>query len=232
MKRLGSIIGILTALCTSAAYADTVLLTLTFDHIVEDGDGAAQLANGATGEAQLFVDVVDIGVANQVLFVARNAGPALSFIDGIYFDDGTLLGISEIQNGSGVLFSAGASPDDLPGGGLVGFETTAGFLADRDKSAANGVDSGEQLGILFDLIHGQTAQSIVNALYLDPATTGSLRVGLKVQGFSLGGGQDSESFVSNPPPVIPLPAAVWSGMALFGLIGARRMAHRHERATL
>ena len=111
VKRLALTIGIVAALSTSGAYADTVLLTLTFDHIFNPAeDGPDQVANGATGEAQFFVDVVDIGVSNQVLFVARNEGPAAGFIDGIYFDDGTLLGISEVQNGAGVTFSEGASP--------------------------------------------------------------------------------------------------------------------------
>ena len=47
----------------------------------------------AIGEAQLTVEVSDAG-GGEVLFLFENAGPASSSITGVFFDDGTLLGIS------------------------------------------------------------------------------------------------------------------------------------------
>jgi hypothetical protein len=70
--------------------------TYSFTHIVEPGDGATELADGAIGEAQLFVELTDLG--SQVEFTFTNIGPDASSITDVYFDDGTLLGIAEITN--------------------------------------------------------------------------------------------------------------------------------------
>ena len=171
-------------------------------------------ANCTTGESQLFVDVTDVG-SNQVLFTFTNTGPNDSSIADVYFDDGTLLGIALIDNSSaGVSFSQDASPGNLPGGNMVGFTTTAGFLADSDAPVQpNGVNQGEYLGITFDLQSGVTYADTINALQLGT----DLRIGIHVQGFSDGG---SESFVNT---VVPVPAAVWLfGSGLIGLVGFAR----------
>ena len=100
--------------------------------------------NCATGAAQLSVAVSDVG-GNEVLFHFSNTGASASSITDVYFDDGTLLGIAGLIDAdddalgsfgsAGVDFSQGASPPDLPGGSSVGFEVTAGFLADSDAPA-------------------------------------------------------------------------------------------------
>ena len=69
-------------LCNSAALGSTTE-TFGFYHVLEPGDGPSQLANGATGEAQLFVDVIDQDP--QVLFRFRNIGPTYCSINDIYF---------------------------------------------------------------------------------------------------------------------------------------------------
>lgn len=179
-------------------------------------------ANCTTGESQLFVEVSDAGWNidtgyNQVLFTFTNSGPNASSIADIYFDDGTLLGIASIDNSSdGVSFSQGANPGNLPGGNEIGFETTAGFLADSDAPVQpNGVNPGEYLGITFDLLSGVTYTDTI--LALQSAT--DLRIGIHVQGFADGG---SESFVNNVT-VVPVPAAIWLfGTGLIGLIGVAR----------
>jgi len=179
-------------------------------------------ANCATGESQLFVEVTDAGWNtdtgyNQVLFTFINSGPDSSSIADVYFDDGTLLGIASIDNSStGVSFSQGANPGNLPGGNSIGFETTAGFLADADAPVQpNGVNPGEYLGITFDLLSGITYADTIFAL--ESAT--DLRIGIHVQGFADGG---SESFVNNVT-VVPIPAAIWLfGTGLIGLIGIAR----------
>ena len=112
-------------------------VTYSFTHIVEPGDGSAELANGAIGEAQLFVEVsnYDILGVSHVLFTFTNTGPQASSVTDVYFEDGTLLGIAAIfdadENGGiyeGVYFTQNSEetvhPGVLPGGGLIGFEPT------------------------------------------------------------------------------------------------------------
>ena len=185
-------------------------------------------ADCATGEAQLSAEVTSYGIGtgaggvDQVLFSFYNTGGDASSITGVYFDDGSLLGVSSLIDADdgvggdpGVDFSLGAEPMDLPGGNTATppFQTTIGFLADSDPPVEpNGVNPGEWLGIVFDLQGSQSFGDLVADL-----TDGSLRVGLQVQGFYYGG---SESFINNP---VPVPAAIWLfGSGLLGLIGVMR----------
>jgi len=179
----------------------------------------------AIGEAQFSVEATDLG-GNQVLFTFANSGPSASLITDVYFDDGTLLGIAGLIDAddnylgsfgdSGVDFSQGASPPNLPGGNTIGFVTTAGFLADADPPPAfQGVDPGETLGVVFNLQGGGTFIDIVDEL-----TNGDLRIGIHAQAFPGGG---SESFVNFP---IPEPGtALLLALGLAGLsAGARKRA--------
>lgn len=211
----------LGALCMPLPAQATVFATLGFDNITANNVGDA-----AIGEAQLSVTISDYtvdgsggGLADtQVLFTFFNIGPAASSITDIYFDDGTLLDISSILNSTGVDFTEGASPGNLPGGNGISFETTAGFLADSAApTQPNGVNPGEQVSILFDLLTGVTLEDTIAALA--PASPGlipDLRIGIHVQGFASGG---SESFVNGPPtepgPGVPVPAP----LALLGFGG-------------
>jgi hypothetical protein len=229
---------ILVALCSQSQAA---IKTYTFENITNNN-----ATNAQTGEDQLSVTVFgasasvgetspflfeDYGItleADQVGFLFQNTGPLASAITDVYFDDGTLLGISSIYQSDGVSFSQGAKPDDLPGGEAIGFVTTAGFLADSDSPIKhNGVQPGEYLIIVFDMINGQDYDGTIEALALGrvqpEGQTGSLRIGIHVQGFANGG---SESFVNNPPDsgVVPEPATmlVWSGLGLIGALAAYR----------
>ena len=94
--------------------------------------------------------------------------------------------------------------------GLLGYFKYAGFLADSDPPAQpNGVNPGEFLTIIFNLINGQTFADVINEL----DTADELRIGIHVQGFANGG---SESFVN-----VPAPGALGVS-ALAGLVALRR----------
>lgn len=181
----------------------------------------AVTANSAVNTAtagQYTVEVADGAGAGQVEFIFRNSGPAASSITDVYFDDGTLLGIASVSGGTGVDFSQGASPGDLPGGNTIGFETTAGFNADSNPpTQPNGVNPGEVLTIVFNLINGMTVQDTINALNGGV----DLRIGIHVQGFADGG---SESFVNGPPTTVPDggATAVLLGLGVLGLAGVSR----------
>ena len=186
--------------------------TFGFRHIQEPGDGPAEIANGATGEAQLFVDVID-EAPGQVLFKFRNIGPIYCRITGVYFDDGSLLGIAgliDIDDGAGgdgrVDFSQGGSPGNLPGGNnlIPPFDATDTFLATSDAPGQSpvqhpykpGVEPPDQwLGILFNLQEGRSFADVIDEL-----NSGELlRIGLHVTSFPDGG---SESFVNVPEPTV------------------------------
>jgi len=171
------------------------------------------------GEAQLSVEVTPSG--EDVLFTFRNAGPLASSITDIYFEDGTLLGIANIVNSTGVSFLQGANPPDLPGGETLQppFNVTAGFSADSNPPAQpNGVNPDEWVGIVFNLENGKTFGDVIAAIVLgftdpDPGNDASLRIGIHVQGFADG---DSESFI-----MTPIPASVVLGILGLGVAGLK-----------
>ena len=114
---------------------------------------------------------------------------------------------------SGVDFTEGGTPPNLPGGSTIGFVTTTGFLADSDPSTLpNGVNPTETLGIVFNLQIPGSFSEILGEL-----ENGDLRIGLHVQGFTGGG---SESFVNNPVPEPGVGLLLSLGLA--GLAAYRR----------
>jgi len=167
--------------------------------------------NCAIGEAQLAVDVSDLG-GGQVSFLFTNSGPEASAISEIYFDDGTLLGIASIIDGLGVDFEQDANPPDLPGGqtAIPPFEVTAGFLAESQPAPSmNGVGPGETVEIIFDLQGGGAFADIIDEL-----TTGELRIGIHVIAFEGGG---SESFINVPVPEPGTAALLGLGLVALGV---------------
>ncbi len=201
-------------LCASVSLVQASVLTFGFQCITNNSN-----ANCLIGEAQLFVDVVGFGSSttvgtqtitpqtNEVVFRFYNIGPANSSITDVYFDDGSLLALFSIFNMTGVSFSQGATPSNLPGANNVSpaFQVTQGFSADSDAPVQQkGVNPSEALGILFTLQSNKTWNDVIGDL-----SSGALRIGIHVQGFQSGG---SESFVNDPNP-IPEPATL-------GLVGA------------
>lgn len=209
-----------------ASHPATASVTYGFDNITHNN-----IAAETDGEANLKVEVIDLGSFNSVSQVQfRFTNTSSSSLTDIYFDDGTLLGISSIyDSGAGVSFSRNASPPNLPAGDTVTppFVVTAGFLADSDPPVTkNGVSVNEWLAINFNLINGKTFNDVLLALALPNQGRGpnDLRIGVHVQRFESGGG--SESFI-NTPHVTPVPEAdTWSlllgGLGMVGFMAFRR----------
>jgi hypothetical protein len=200
--------------------------TLSFYGITHLNAGAE-----ADGEASLAVEVIDLGTnlagESQVRFLFTN--DSSSYLTDVYFDDGTLLGISTISYSSGVSFSQGAQPPNLPGANLADpdFQVTRGFLADSDNpTTRNGVSQDEWLAIDFTLLEGKTFEDTLSALALpNGGGTGDLRIGVHVQGFASGG--SSESFINNTSLMVPIPEPDTSMLLLAGLALTGLMARRY-----
>ena len=167
----------------SSKTASAVVETLSFYNLT-----GTNAINAAAGENQLFVDVSDS--AGQVTFTFRNIGPASSSIAEIYFDDGSLLAISEILDSPPeVDFKLDADPSNLPGHELADppFQASLHFsLQPENPEPFHGVNPDEQLSIVFDLINDQTFTNVI-----DEINSGQLRIGIHVIAFENGG---SESF--------------------------------------
>jgi hypothetical protein len=165
--------------------------------------------NCGIGQNQFRTQVSQVG-SSQILFQFLNVGSAASSITDIYFQDTapkSLLSIANIINSTGVSFSQGATPPNLPGGQNVGFN--ANFSADSNSPVSqNGINPGEVLGILFNIRPGFA--NPFDAVITD-LQQGSLRLGLHAQAFSSGA---SASFVNEavPEPMTMLGTGAALGM--------------------
>jgi len=197
MSKINKLIGgIVISCCTLLS---TNLFASTLDFFCIEGNSI----NCSIGQTQISVDVVSTGNSNEALFNVYNTGTSASSIEGVYFDDGTLLEIASLIEPTGVDFTAGsAKPKELPGANSItpNFETTVGFLTDANAPGPkNGINPGESLGILFNLKPNNYFTDVFSQL-----SSGELRVGLHVQAFDESG---SISLVNNPLIPVPLPPA-------------------------
>lgn len=241
LNRLGVIAVALTgAVATTAAQADFVPLSNTYGFTRVTANGTENPEGQFTIEVRNYresapseelIGQVSFKILNNEIF-----GWIASSITDVYFEDGTLLGIAEIVNGSGTSFTEPASPGNLPGGG--NFEATADFSADSDPPIeANGINPGEWLEIIFDLKDlpigaKYTYSDVLAAIAAGQEYTAnpeggrpdiSLRFGLHVQAIGLGG--ESEGFINS----IPLPAPF--GLALAGLAGVVIISRRKRKIS-
>lgn len=208
--------------------------------------GAISDNSGVSGlmATQLSLEVTDYG-SNQVLFEFKNniapyevSNPEEGIIGSLFFEDGALLGVASIIDdplnaANPVDFETPLNPasKNFPAGGTLSspFQTTAHFWSTNVGSIANGVNPGEQVGIVFDLLNGNTFGNVITAINSgftssDPSIYDkdgnllyagtTLRIGVHVQ--NLGGDEDgdgtlgdySDSFIVTTP----VPASVVIGM--------------------
>ena len=151
-------------------------------------------------ETQIFLDVTADANPNLVNFLFTNTGPAASSITDVYFSDlsPALLGLpSYFTFSTGVSFSAGCSPGNLPGGG-GSFGFTTSYCADSDSpTQPNGVNPTEWLNIQYTLQGDETFADVIAALNNE-----TYRVGVHVQGFANGGSEAGVHRVPEPSTML------------------------------
>jgi hypothetical protein len=170
--------------------------TLTRNFKIFTTDGAYY----NNSQVNLYVDIFDSG--GQAVFEFHNESLIATSIEGIYFDDGSLLELDHIVNfvidlGNkiGTQFSKGASPPDLPAGNTLtpSFVTTEGLLADSDPPPSKwGINPGEKLQLVFNLKSGKSLDNVAEEL-----TNSNLRIGIHVIAFPDG---SSNSAITTPEP--------------------------------
>lgn len=267
----------LSALLCLSADAKAAPLVLTF-HEISTTDTTPQstvdlfedIAEQLTVEIYSSTEAKALGLAagvadiqnmasTDVLFLVKNTSVRRSSISEVYFDDGTILGLSKVINSLGVDdFTAfahlpkngggnspeGADPANLPGGKDITpkFEATEAYSVDAVGNPVDGVNtSADILGIVF------TTKSLTTPLpggtpagfqgIVDTLTSGALRVGLHVRDIGADG-LLSAAFVNDPPddplggPVVPEPATlVLLGMGGIGFLGHRLLRLKRGSAA-
>ena len=180
------------------------------------------------------MDVSEGPNSNQVTFTFYHVGTTPMSITDIYFYDG-VLGLSGTTfsgfianpawsdyDQSGVKFTVGAKPPELPGANTLLPQSKVVFSCESDTPISlAGINPGESLGIKFTLGDNKNINDVILALngWIRDGKfdSGDLVVGLHVQAIN---NTTSESFV-----VVPLPGSVLllgSGLLGTALVYRRR----------
>lgn len=226
--KFGSLLAIsLMVLFCQVLSAETIYTYIELFTDNDNGDGAMHYLDD-TENVKFRMEISNGGPT--VTFKFFNESTINNAITDIYFDDGTLLGISGLTNGPGVLYDFPSGNETLPGWNLLDpvFETTENFSADPStpQPMKNAINSGlyegapEWLEIHYDLQWNSDENRWGNlGDVLSELRDGTLRVGIHVQGFPDG---SSQSGVSSPN-VVPEPASICAlGMGALFLLRKRR----------
>ncbi len=148
----------------------------------------------------------------QADFTFYNTSSIQSCVARIYFDDGSLLGISQVENGPGTIFNEiYPGPGNLPSGETIGFyadrEFSIGAVAPPPKNGVNPPPPDEWVKVHFNLKPGGTLEGVIGEL-----NSGELRVGIHIIDLPDG---SSESAVG-----VPEPTAI--ALLIFGSIAATK----------
>ena len=216
-----SLVLVLLVILSSQAQADMYDPSWEWG-LVENNSGSF-----STYADQLSVDVTPFGAA-MVDFTFSNKGPNPCSITGIYFEDGTLLGLASVialdpfaddPSRSGIVFGQPAHPSNLPGWGTLDpqFDVSSAFTVGAN-GAPDGVSPGESVVLRYMLLPGRTFDDVIAALNLgftnpDPTEPrNSLRIGLHVQDL----GAQSDSLI-----LTPVPGAFLLGLLGLGVVGLK-----------
>lgn len=200
------------------AFCTTAYANATVHFVRNEVWGVNAEESMAIAEAQVFADVTALG-GTQVLFEFHNDGPDQSAVASIYFRDGGLISFNSlidhdsIGGDPDVDFEPGATPSEPPqgGGGWTSF-----FATDAESPAPtwginNGDPTGDELGIVFDLVGGQTLADVETAL-----ENRNLEIAIHVIAFENG---KSEWLINNGNGTIPAPGAILLGSIGIGIVG-------------
>jgi hypothetical protein len=219
--RLRDLLGLGATALTLGATAPAAATTLGFECISNHQPVACGI-----GETQISVDVTDAG-SSRVDFTFHNAGPAMSSVTDIYWDEVALFSFDSLFNFPGVEFDRFASPADLPDweNASPAFRANARLSVDADAPVSEfGINPGEMLVVRFSLRLGKTFERVLQDL-----ADGTLRVGVRVQGFDPALMCADVSLVSLPTgPMIPEPGTF--GLVSLGLLGVATARRSRERA--
>lgn len=118
------------------------------------------------------------------------------------------------------------------GVGIATSSKNASFLGGGNGSDTEGLMGGETGVFKFKVI-GPNAGGLDAWSFITEGSTGTKNPqSFVVRYKGIGPNDYSNKGIGYPGEPIPLPAAVWGGFVLFGLVGVRRMARQRESATL
>jgi hypothetical protein len=225
---VGSALAVVLGFATSASAA-----TVTYNFTTDDWNGAPSPGGLPPYLKAVFTDVAG-GVALDLTAYAGTGTGLLpgEFVASWYFNVLDRTTISGIAAGSDSDPSGTAFLKDGP-------EAQADFRADGDgyfdiriDYDANAFTRGKDASFLFTGT-GLTALSFIDLSAPGPGVSpGPFYAAAKIQGSPnnesgwISGG--TVPVVITDPPPVPLPAAAWAGVALFGALGARSAVKRRR----